>query len=148
MHDTCSSVSTVHYDDPTKSRVIEIGRKKTCSRVCVISDKSTGSKRKEDVELATEAEERPQNITSKEIQGLLPNLNDTSASSVLDAIEAWKSILGNLGIHRDLWGSITLSKLKRKTLLNLQQSVKRDCNLDEICGALENKCNMMRIMMK
>ena len=89
----------------------------------------------------TKAEEWPQNITTKEIQGLLPNLNDTSASSVLDTIEAWKIKLGNVGIHRDLWGSITLSKLKRKTLLNLQQSVKRDCNLDEICGALENKCD-------
>ena len=88
MHDTCSSVSTVHYDDRMKIRIIRIGRKRTCSRVCVISDESTGSKRKEDVELAKEAEERPQNITSKEIQGLLPNLNDTSASSVLDAIEA------------------------------------------------------------
>ena len=45
MHDTCSSVSTVHYDDPTKSRIIRIGRKRTCSRVCIVSNGLTESKK-------------------------------------------------------------------------------------------------------
>ena len=29
MFDTCSPVSTIHYDDPTQSRIIKIGKKRT-----------------------------------------------------------------------------------------------------------------------
>ena len=31
MFDTCSPVSTIHYDDPTQSRIIKIGKKRTCN---------------------------------------------------------------------------------------------------------------------
>ena len=103
MFDTCSPASTIHYDDPTKSRIIKIGKKRTCSRVCKANDVSTGSGEEGDIELASEKGKLSQNLITKEIQELLPDFNGTSAPSLLNAIEAWKRILGKSGVHRDLW---------------------------------------------
>ena len=34
MIDTCSSVSTIHYNDPTKDRIFKIRKRRTCSLIC------------------------------------------------------------------------------------------------------------------
>ena len=90
MFGTCSPISTIHYNDPTKSRIIKIEKKRTYSRVCKANDESTGSGEKGDIELASERDKLSQNLITTEIQELLPDFNGTSAPSVLKAIEAWK----------------------------------------------------------
>ena len=76
---------------------------------------------------------------STEIIGeLLPDFSGTSTPSLLEAKEAWERILRETGVHRDLWGSIVLSKLKGKALLSLQKSVKRDRMFEEIYKALND----------
>ena len=80
----------------------------------------------------------PQKLNTEEIGELLPDFSGTSTPSLLEAKEAWERILMETGVHRDLWGSIVLSKLKGKALLSLQHSVKRDCMFEEICEALDD----------
>ena len=79
MLDTGSTVSTIHYDDPTQSRIIKIGKKRTCSRICKDTDDSTKSGEKDDIELASVRGDMPQNVSDDELQELLPNFNGTSA---------------------------------------------------------------------
>ena len=53
MVDTGSTVSTIHYDDPTQSRIIKIGKKRMCSRTYKDNDDSTESGEEDDIELAS-----------------------------------------------------------------------------------------------
>ena len=80
------------------------------------------------MELALKLDTLSQSLITEEIRELLPDFNGTSAPSLLKAKEAWKTILGKTGVHKDLWVSIVLSKLKGKALLSFQHSVKHDCN--------------------
>ena len=75
--------------------------------------------KEEDIELALKTDTLPQKLNTEEIRELLPEFSGTSALSLLEAKEAWKRILVKTGVHRDLWGSIVLSKLKGKALLSL-----------------------------
>ena len=84
-------------------------------------------------------------LNTEEIQELLPEFSRTSALSLLEAKEAWKRILVKTGVHRDLWGSIVLSKLKGEALLSLQPSVKHDYMFEEIC---ESFPTLSRILMR
>ena len=36
--DTCSTVSTIEYNDPTQKRIFKVGKKITCSRICKEND--------------------------------------------------------------------------------------------------------------
>ena len=87
MVDTGSTVLTIHYDDPTQDRIFKIGKKRTCSRACKDDDDSTESKEKDDIELALIKRNMSRNITDEELQEPLPDLDETSASLLLNAIK-------------------------------------------------------------
>ena len=76
-----------------------LGKKRTCNRICKANDDSTGSGEKGDIELASVKGDMSRNFTDEELQELLPDFNGTSAPSLLNAIEAWKRILGHSGIQ-------------------------------------------------
>ena len=52
MFDTGSPISTINCNDATKGRIIKVEQKKTNSRGCKARVNSTGSGKKEDMELA------------------------------------------------------------------------------------------------
>ena len=53
MVDTGSTVSIIHYNDPTQDRVFKIEKKRTCNHTCKDDDDSTES-RENNIELASE----------------------------------------------------------------------------------------------
>ena len=126
MFDTGSTVSTIHYDDPTQSRIIKIGKKRMSGRICKDIDDSTKSGEKDDIELASVKRDMSRNVTDEELQEPLPGFDGTSAPLRLNAIEAWKRILEQSGIRRDPWSSTALDKIKGNALPSLDHSVKLD----------------------
>ena len=138
MFDTGSPISTIRCNEATKSNIIEVDQEKTNSRGCENRIDSTETEKEERMELALKIDILPRKPNTEEIRKVLPDLSGSSALSLLEAKEAWERILVKAGVHRDLWGSIVLSKLKGKALLSLQHSVKRDCMFKEICEALDD----------
>ena len=114
MVDTGSTVSIIHYNDPTQDRIFKIKKKRTCSRTCKDDDDSTESREKDNIELAFVKRNMSRNITDEELQEPLPDFDITSASVLLNAIETWERILGQSGIRRNPWNSITLDKKKKE----------------------------------
>ena len=59
------------------------------------------------------------NISSDQIKSQLPIFNGETSISILDASDTWESILNNAGIHRQMWGSIILERIKEPALSNI-----------------------------
>ena len=94
MFDTGSPISTINCNIATKGRIIKVEQKKTNSRGCKARVKSTGSGKKENMEPALKKDTLSQSLITEKIQELLPDFNGTSAPSLLQAKEAWKSKAG------------------------------------------------------
>ena len=95
-------------------------------------------------------------VNSDHIKTQLPIFTGDSSLSILDAKQTWQGILKNAGVHRQVWGTIILERIKDPALSNMPLSTRRDGNYDEICsklslvygGAIEVGQNIMRSHMK
>ena len=67
MVDTGSTVSIIHYNDPTQDRIFKIEKKRTYSRTCKDNDDSTESIEKDDIELASEKRDMSRNVTDEDL---------------------------------------------------------------------------------
>ena len=105
MVDTGSTVSTLEYDDPTQNRIFKVGKKITYIQSCKDSNDSTESREKDDIEIASVKRYMSLNDTDKVLQEPLSDGDETSAS-VLNAVETWKRMLEQPGIHGDSCNSI------------------------------------------
>ena len=65
-----------------------------------------------------------QNGTDEELQKQMPDFDETSASLLLNANETWERIVGQSGIRRNPWNSLTLNKIKGNEMPSLDHSVK------------------------
>ena len=65
MIDTCSTISTIEYNDPTQNRIFKVGKKITCSRICKENDASAESREKDDTETASVKRDMSRNDTDK-----------------------------------------------------------------------------------
>merc|ERR1711999_49626 len=95
-------------------------------------------------------------VNSDQIKSQLPIFTGDSSLSILDAKQTWQGILKNAGVHRQVWGTIILERIKGPALSNIPLSTRRDGNYDEICsklslvygGAIEVGQNIMGTHMK
>ena len=96
------------------------------------------------------------NISTDQIKSQLPTFDGESSLSILDAVDNWKSILKNAGVHRQLWGHIILERIKEPALSSIPPTTKRDQLFDDICdelskaygGAIEVGHNIMETHLK
>ena len=93
MVDTGSTASMIHYNDPTQDRIFKIEKKRTCSYACKGDDDSTES-RETNIEIASVKRNTSRDISDEEIQELLPDVDETPASLLLNAIETRERTLG------------------------------------------------------
>ena len=91
-------------------------------------------------------------VNSDHIKSQLPVFSGDSSLSILDAKQTWQRILKNGGVHRQVWGTMILERIKDPALSNMPLSTRRDGDYDEICsklslvygGAIEVGQNIMR----
>merc|ERR1712102_101076 len=91
-------------------------------------------------------------VNSDHIKSQLPVFSGDSSLSILDAKQTWQRIIKNAGVHRQVWGTMILERIKDPALSNMPLSTRRDGNYDEICsklnlvygGAIEVGQNIMR----
>ena len=96
------------------------------------------------------------NISTEQIKSQLPTFNGESSLSILDAVDTWKSILNNAGVHRQIWGHIILERIKKPALSSIPPTTKRGQLFDDICeilsqaygGAIEVGHNIMDTHLK
>ena len=79
-----------------------------------------------------------QNGTDEELQEQMPDIDETSASLLLNAIKTWERMLGQSGIRRDPWDSIALDNVKGNVMYKLDHSAKRNGKSDKIYKAMED----------
>ena len=132
MVDTGSTVSTIHYDDPTQNRIFKVGKKITCSRTCKDNEDSTESREKDDIELASVKRDMSLNDTDKVLQEPLSDGDETSAS-VINAVETRKKMLEQPGIHGDSCNSIEANAMSSS-----YHSVKYNDKVDMIYKAVKH----------
>ena len=73
------------------------------------------------------------NISSDQVKSQLPIFTGESSLSILDASDTWTNILKSSGIHRQIWGTIILERIKEPALSNIPLTTKREAKYDEIC---------------
>ena len=73
--DTCSIVSTIEFDDPTRNRIFKVGKKVTSSRFCRENDASAASREKFDTETASVKRDIAHNDSDEMPQGPLSEDN-------------------------------------------------------------------------
>ena len=91
-------------------------------------------------------------VNSDHVKTQLPIFTGDSSLSILDAKQTWQGILKNAGVHRQVWGTMILERIRDPALSNIPLSTRRDGNYDEICsklslvygGAIEVGQNIMR----
>ena len=96
------------------------------------------------------------NISSDQVKGQLPIFTGESSLSILDASDTWENILKNSGVHRQVWGTMILERIKEPALSNIPLTTRREGKYDEICkelslvygGAIEVGQNIMKEHMK
>ena len=76
------------------------------------------------------------NINSDQVKSQLPIFTGESSLSILDASDTWENILKNAGIHRQIWGTMILERIKEPALSNIPLTTRREGKYDEICKEL------------
>ena len=76
------------------------------------------------------------NIPHEQVKSQLPIFNGESSLSILDASDTWESILKNAGVHRQIWGTMILKRIKDPALSNIPLTTRREGKYDEICKKL------------
>ena len=76
------------------------------------------------------------NISSDQVKSQLPIFNGESSLSILDASDTWMNILKNSGIHRQIWGTMILERIKEPALSSIPLTTKREQKFDDICKEL------------
>ena len=76
------------------------------------------------------------NINSDQVKSQLPIFTGESSLSILDASDTWENILKNAGVHRQIWGTMILERVKEPALSNIPLTTRREGNYDEICKKL------------
>ena len=66
------------------------------------------------------------NISSDQVKSQLPIFNGESSLSILDASDTWMNILKNSGIHRQIWGTMILERIKEPALSSIPLTTKRE----------------------
>ena len=95
-------------------------------------------------------------VNSDQVKSQLPIFTGDSSLSILDASDTWQEILKNAGIHRQVWGTMILERIKDPALSNIPLTTRREGKYDEICkklnlvygGAIEVGQNIMNTHMK
>ena len=92
MVDTCSTISTIEFNDPTQNRIFKVGKRIKYNRIRKEKDASTVSKGEDDKETASEKREISQNGSDKAPQRPSSEGDELSASAI-DAGDTWKRML-------------------------------------------------------
>ena len=75
-------------------------------------------------------------VNSHHIKTQLPIFTGDSSLSILDAKQTWQGILKKAGVHRQVWETMILERIRDPALSNMSLSTRRDGNYDEICSKL------------
>ena len=63
-------------------------------------------------------------VNSDQVKSQLPIFTGDSSLSILDASDTWQNILKNAGVHRQIWGTMILERIKDPALSNISQGEK------------------------
>ena len=79
------------------------------------------------------------NVSSDYLKTQLPTFDGESSLSILEAMDTWKRIFKNAGVHPQMWGSWILEKIKEPATSSISPSTKRDQVFSDICEELKKK---------
>ena len=79
------------------------------------------------------------NVSSDYLKTQLPTFDGESSLSILEAIDTWKRIFKNAGVHPQMWGSWILEKIKEPATSSISPSTRRDQVFSDICEELKKK---------
>merc|ERR1711872_1211094 len=79
------------------------------------------------------------NVSSDYLKTQLPVFDGESSLSILEAIDTWRRIFKNAGVHPQMWGSWILEKIKEPATSSISPGTKRNQVFDDICGELKKK---------
>ena len=96
------------------------------------------------------------NVSSDYLKTQLPIFDGESSLSILEAIDTWRRIFKNAGVHPQMWGSWILEKIKEPATSSISPSTRRDQVFTDICeelkkaysGAVEVAHNLMETHLK
>ena len=78
-------------------------------------------------------------VSSDYLKTQLPVFDGESSLSILEAIDTWRRIFKNAGVHPQMWGSWILEKIKEPATSSLSPGTKRNQVFDDICEELKKK---------
>merc|ERR1711872_1048750 len=79
------------------------------------------------------------NVSSDYLKTQLPVFDGESSLSILEAIDTWRRIFKNAGVHPQMWGSWILEKIKEPATSSISPGTKRNQVFDDICEELKKK---------
>merc|ERR1712102_53956 len=79
------------------------------------------------------------NVSSDHLKTQLPVFDGESSLSILEAIDTWRRIFKNAGVHPQMWGSWILEKIKEPATSSISPSTRRDQVFSDICEELKKK---------
>ena len=79
------------------------------------------------------------NVSSDYLKTQLPVFDGESSLSILEAIDTWRRIFKNAGVHPQIWGSWILEKIKEPATSSISPSTKRNQVFADICEELKKK---------
>ena len=79
------------------------------------------------------------NVSSDYLKTQLPTFDGESSLSILEAVDTWRRIFKNAGIHPQMWGSWILEKIKEPATSSISPSTRRDQVFSDICEELKKK---------
>ena len=78
-------------------------------------------------------------VSSDYLKTQLPVFDGESSLSILEAIDTWRRIFKNAGVHPQMWGSWILEKIKEPATSSISPGTKRNQVFDDICEELKKK---------
>merc|ERR1711872_979022 len=79
------------------------------------------------------------NVSSDYLKTQLPIFDGESSLSILEAIDTWRRIFKNAGVHPQMWGSWILEKIKEPATSSISPSTRRNQVFADICEELKKK---------
>merc|ERR1712198_774523 len=79
------------------------------------------------------------NVSSDYLKTQLPTFDGESSISILEAIDTWRKIFKNAGVHPQMWGSWVLEKVREPATASISPRARRDQVFDDICEELKKK---------
>merc|ERR1712155_254057 len=79
------------------------------------------------------------NVSSDYLKTQLPVFDGESSLSILEAVDTWRRIFKNAGVHPQMWGSWVLEKIKEPATSSISPGTKRNQVFDDICEELKKK---------